>query len=729
MSRRSANSLAIIVIVSVIVFSAIPARAQKKTILKFGPNDSIETLRAKIAHNGYKFTVVHNWVYDMLPEEKADYFSSYPGTSIPENVSRDIGPLEKQLGDTLPESFDWRNYNGHSYIGPIRDQNKSACGSSYAFGACAAAEGTYNWAHGVYGTNCIDLSEAHLMWNLGQYGAYLPYFHGCAGADYDYHELDALTADGILTEDRFAYTVNDPLAYYHKDTKHPELDRTFSFDSWHRIPCGDIEAIKTAIIDYGVVVAKVYADTAFQAYSGGVYTDASTSCEGGDTCYYQDFNHAVALVGWDDADQCWILRNSWGATAWGESGYMRISYTAARVSCAVAYLVSAPKPGQLSVYLFTSSPSKSMGTVGGEIYLDYSDTGLQANATLPAVSEGVHHVYLVPPEGTPPQPPQQMKVVPDDPGWIPPTPHPPSEVVFTTGSNPGSIDVTSSPELGGEIFLDYQDTGLTSPHTLDNVSAGSHYVLVRRDDCLMPPFYEVNVPHPPTPMPTVQSSLNLPSATPSAKLQVFSNPPGADIYIDYVSLIGTTNATIDTGIEQGMHTVSVRKTDYLPPPPQVVDLTAATTTLTFTLIYNPTPTEEPTPFPTTTPVPTATPVPTFPPGLRLYLNQDSYKAGDACGISVSFTDTFVDWDGYVVIIGNGHVWSVTGSGLKAGVIPIVRNAREIHNPFYARVLTLQVPYGASGVYMIYCAILPTRMAPTLENARSAQLATAVLRLR
>jgi len=36
-------------------------------------------------------------------------------------------------------------------------------------------------------------------------------------------------------------------------------------------------------------------------------------------------NHAVILVGWNDAETVWYLKNSWGE-GWGESGYMKIGY-------------------------------------------------------------------------------------------------------------------------------------------------------------------------------------------------------------------------------------------------------------------------------------------------------------------------------------------------------------------------------------------------------------------
>ncbi|MEM2934904.1 MAG: C1 family peptidase, partial [Candidatus Thermoplasmatota archaeon] len=37
--------------------------------------------------------------------------------------------------------------------------------------------------------------------------------------------------------------------------------------------------------------------------------------------------HLITLVGYDDMEQCWICKNSWGKN-WGEEGWVRISYDA-----------------------------------------------------------------------------------------------------------------------------------------------------------------------------------------------------------------------------------------------------------------------------------------------------------------------------------------------------------------------------------------------------------------
>ncbi|GAF72007.1 unnamed protein product, partial [marine sediment metagenome] len=207
----------------------------------FEEGDSLEELRDKIQQNGYNFTVDHNWVYDMSPEEKEQFFSRRDsGFFEGIDASEDIGPLAGQLREKqLPSQFDWRNYDGHSYIGDIK--NQGSCGSCYAFGACAAAEGTYNWAMGLYDANCTDLSESFIIWCLGSLPEYYPHFYGCDGADWDYYELTALTVEGICSEADFPYQTS-PGCGDHWD------DPRITFDSWHRIPCGDIEAIKTAIM-------------------------------------------------------------------------------------------------------------------------------------------------------------------------------------------------------------------------------------------------------------------------------------------------------------------------------------------------------------------------------------------------------------------------------------------------------------------------------------------------
>ncbi len=337
------------------IFTLTAFAASPESILPFQPDDTLEEIRYKIDHNGYDFTVSDNPIFSLTPEEKSRFFSRHASTVPRRSVqTTGIGPLAGRLGTVdPPEEFDWRDYNGHSYIGPIRDQG--GCGSCYAFGACASAEGTYNFAMGLYDGNCVDFSESYIIWCLGRLAAYNPHFFGCKGSDYDYAELTALTVEGVANEADFPYVEGDPGCTHWGD-------QTTAFSSWHRISCNDVTAIKTAIMTYGVVDAAVVSIGAFSAYSSGVYEDLKTTC-GSYPCYETPTDHIIALVGWDDTPPeggggCWILRNSWG-DSWGESGYMRIRYTSARVACEAAYLVySTPTP--VPTPTPSSSPSPSI---------------------------------------------------------------------------------------------------------------------------------------------------------------------------------------------------------------------------------------------------------------------------------------------------------------------------------------------------------------------------------
>jgi C1A family cysteine protease len=286
--------------------------------IPFQKYETLEEIRYKIDYNGYKFTVDHNWIYDMPVNNKEQLFSSRQsaGSFGDYATPEDIGPLSEKLNKVdLPASLDWRNRNGHSYISPVRNQGD--CNSCYAFAAAAAAEGAYNVAMGKYDGNRIYFSEAYIMWCLGSREPYSLYFHGCREASWQLFEMQALVDIGIGYEKNFPY---DTLAQQCTHWQEPRV----KFQSWYRIPCNDINAIKTAIMVYGPVNASVRTTDAFQSYKEGIYDDDNTYC-GIPTCYDTKAGHAVALIGWNDNgdpdnEGYWILRNSMG-TEWGEQGY------------------------------------------------------------------------------------------------------------------------------------------------------------------------------------------------------------------------------------------------------------------------------------------------------------------------------------------------------------------------------------------------------------------------
>lgn len=216
-----------------------------------------------------------------------------------------------QLG--LPPHFNWCEQGACT---PVRDQG--GCGSCWAFGTVGPLESLIKLNDGLE----RDLSEQYLV-------SCNTHNWGCDGGwwAHDYHwnfippnELGA----GARREAEFPYQAsNVPCNPPH--TAYEQLTSWTYVGDWYSVP--SVEAIKQAIYEHGPVAAAVCVGSAFSAYRGGVF--AENECDA--------VNHAIVLVGWDDEQQVWYLRNSWGS-AWGEAGYMRIKWGTSNVGYAANYV-------------------------------------------------------------------------------------------------------------------------------------------------------------------------------------------------------------------------------------------------------------------------------------------------------------------------------------------------------------------------------------------------------
>ncbi|HUI30360.1 MAG TPA: C1 family peptidase [Candidatus Acidoferrales bacterium] len=107
----------------------------------------------------------------------------------------------------------------------------------------------------------------------------------------------------------------------------PNFDHGYYTVSSYSVNSVSISAIKSALQTSPVLAGmEVYEDFAYY-YTGGVYQHTFGNDLGG---------HAVVIVSYDDANSCWICKNSWGGN-WGErepgqidkagvNGYFRIAY-------------------------------------------------------------------------------------------------------------------------------------------------------------------------------------------------------------------------------------------------------------------------------------------------------------------------------------------------------------------------------------------------------------------
>lgn len=204
---------------------------------------------------------------------------------------------------TVPPSLDWRN-NGGNFVTGVRDQGN--CGSCWAFGSVACLESRRLIADRTPGVD-LDLSEQVVVSCSG--------LGSCNGG----YLVDSFFVDtGAPLESCYPYTAtNGSCGNACIDWQ----SNTYKVSRYTWIvPYGaqqTVDAIKYALISYGPteVTFAVYND--FYWYVSGVYSHVTGSLAG---------YHAVLVVGYDDVNSCFIVKNSWG-TGWGEGGFFRIAYS------------------------------------------------------------------------------------------------------------------------------------------------------------------------------------------------------------------------------------------------------------------------------------------------------------------------------------------------------------------------------------------------------------------
>ncbi len=252
----------------------------------------------------------------------------FGNSSSPEISEYGLGCILEEINATsnvsfnnlAPPSWDWRDYGIMTSV-----KNQGACGSCVAFACVGAFEAVIKWKTGA----TVDLSEAHLFFCGGG---------DCANGWWVSSALDYLKNYGTPDENCFPY---DGAAYGNdlpcSNTCDDWQQRAYKIDNWGTVT--GATNIKNALVNYGplVVTYTVYEDfddywANPSAWPNQVYYHYYGAVRGG---------HAVVLVGYDDAGQYWICKNSWG-TSGGLNGYFKIRYGEVGIDDGAYYLVYNP---------------------------------------------------------------------------------------------------------------------------------------------------------------------------------------------------------------------------------------------------------------------------------------------------------------------------------------------------------------------------------------------------
>ncbi|MGD0237021.1 MAG: C1 family peptidase [Syntrophorhabdales bacterium] len=307
-------------------------------------NDELEYVKQAIAAKGGRWHAEENNV-SRLSHEARRMKLGLNKAQMP-NAPLLAAPAPSQV-TALSATFDWRTYNGGGWVTPVRDQGQ--CGSCWAFATTANLESVTLIKNNTPGVN-LDLAEQILVSCSGAGSC----SGGSPGSASNY-----IKSTGLPVETCYPYTaLNGTCSSACSGWQ--ASDYKISGWSYVTTTAPTVDAIKNALNTYGPVntTMEVYSD--FFYYSSGVYHYATGTYEGG---------HAILIVGYDDVNQCFIVKNSWG-TGWGEAGFFRIAYSELNSvtqfgDYTIAYQAGSTPPPPSCTYSLSSS-SASYSAPGGK---------------------------------------------------------------------------------------------------------------------------------------------------------------------------------------------------------------------------------------------------------------------------------------------------------------------------------------------------------------------------
>jgi cathepsin L len=234
--------------------------------------------------------------------------------------------------------FDWRTMNTITVI-----ENQGACGDCWAFATAGAFEASLYWQSNQTTSLTkeppdLDASEQQI---LDCTTPAQPVTNSCQGGWHD-EALDYLKKSGGFQRDRYSqgnYTAAKAQQCLVQGTP------SYFISNWDYVGNGVIpsdSAIKAALCEHGPIVTAVDS-TGWDDYKGGVHVGKTSKNLTWSNIQKTDIDHEVVIIGWDDAQGVWIVKNSWGSQ-WGDLGFMLLKQGTANVGFNAAWVEATPIP-------------------------------------------------------------------------------------------------------------------------------------------------------------------------------------------------------------------------------------------------------------------------------------------------------------------------------------------------------------------------------------------------
>jgi len=215
--------------------------------------------------------------------------------------------IELLSSSSLPSSFDWRDYNGANWLTLVKQQ---LCGNCWAYSANGGIEAKIKIARNDPHFD-VDLSEQYLVSCSGA--------GSCRYGGSEEWALNYIKNNGVTDDTCFKDSGTDEPCSNKCTTWNKRLWKIDDVTSFNGYVSDD--DIKTYLIEKGPLPAGMF-------YSGYWDGDIYRCDENSSEYPAPKTAHAIVIVGYNDIDGYWIIKNSWGIgyRAHYDQGYFKLGY-------------------------------------------------------------------------------------------------------------------------------------------------------------------------------------------------------------------------------------------------------------------------------------------------------------------------------------------------------------------------------------------------------------------
>lgn len=238
------------------------------------------------------------------------------------------GSVERYEGDLDAAKFDWRE---RINVGSVMNQGLN-CNTCWAFAAVNAYQAGLNLSERRFGEP-VSLSPEGVLTALANAP---PAPQRLVPSIQQLLNCMPISEEKICEKGwhgtAFAFMVNKKgvpmtkLAWDRDEIFKPREKSQCRADSFTRALTWDyvnsppdklptVRQLKAALLEHGLIAAPMVFDDCLLAYKSGVFNEKTVGSVG----------HVVLIIGWDDAKEAWLIKNSWGEE-WGEKGFGWVKY-------------------------------------------------------------------------------------------------------------------------------------------------------------------------------------------------------------------------------------------------------------------------------------------------------------------------------------------------------------------------------------------------------------------